>query len=144
MTKIYFAGSIRGGRSDLDLYRKIISYLQLYGEVLTEHIGDSNLTPLGETGMTDREIYDRDMAWLSSCDILVAELTVPSLGVGFEVASAIRMEKKALCLYRVQDGRKLSAMIAGCPGVLVREYKDFNDVMRIIDDFQAIDQSSQY
>jgi hypothetical protein len=141
MSKIYFAGSIRGGRSDLDLYRKIIGRLQLYGEVLTEHIGDSNLTPLGETGMTDREIHDRDMAWLTSCDLIVAEVSVPSLGVGFEIASAIRMEKKVLCLYRVHDGRRLSAMIAGCPGVMVREYNDFNDVAGMIDDFAGIHRS---
>jgi len=140
MNKIYFAGSIRGGRSDLELYRKIIGRLQLHGEVLTEHVGNSNLTPLGETGMTDREIYDRDMAWLSSCDLIVAEVSVPSLGVGFEIASAIRMKKKALCLYRVHDGRRLSAMIAGCPDVVLREYTDYNDVVRIIDDFAGIGQ----
>ena len=36
--KIYFAGSIRGGREDKILYSQIIENLKKYGTVLTEHI----------------------------------------------------------------------------------------------------------
>jgi hypothetical protein len=39
--KIYFAGSIRGGREDAALYLEIIEYLKTFGEVLTEHISVS-------------------------------------------------------------------------------------------------------
>lgn len=42
--KIYFAGSIRGGRVDADLYHRIISYIQRTDVVLTEHVGKSNLS----------------------------------------------------------------------------------------------------
>ena len=41
--KIYFAGAIRGGRSDQNLYFEIINYLKKYGEVLTEHVGDKSI-----------------------------------------------------------------------------------------------------
>jgi nucleoside 2-deoxyribosyltransferase len=135
MKTIYFAGSIRGGRNDLNLYKMIIGYLKLYGEVLTEHVGDAHLTPLGEIGMQDQEIFHRDMDWLSSSDVVVAEVSTPSLGVGFEIASAIGLNKKVLCLYQVRDDRKLSAMISGCPGIVVKEYHDFKDVKQIIDAF---------
>ena len=37
---IYFCGSIRGGKQDTLLYRRIIEQLKQYGEVLTEHVGD--------------------------------------------------------------------------------------------------------
>ena len=40
---IYFCGSIRAGRDDAALYKRIIDQLKDYGEVLTEHIGDPNL-----------------------------------------------------------------------------------------------------
>lgn len=40
---IYFCGSIRGGRDDAALYKRIIDQLRDYGEVLTEHIGDANV-----------------------------------------------------------------------------------------------------
>ena len=61
--KIYFAGSIRGGRDDAALYRQIIVMLMEYGEVLTEHGGDASLTRAGEDGPSDGAIYGRDMAW---------------------------------------------------------------------------------
>lgn len=44
---IYFAGSIRAGRSDANLYAKILKELKKYGTVLTEHVGDPNLTEAG-------------------------------------------------------------------------------------------------
>ena len=57
MKKIYFAGSIRGGRIDADLYRRIIEYMQRTSVVLTEHIGSPHLNLL-EQGKRDIEIYD--------------------------------------------------------------------------------------
>ena len=45
--RIYFAGSIRGGREDVQLYMKIIKILQRYGTVLTEHVADPKLEECG-------------------------------------------------------------------------------------------------
>ena len=47
--RIYFAGSIRAGREDADLYGRIIRLLQRYGTVLTEHVGDCNLEKTGKS-----------------------------------------------------------------------------------------------
>ena len=52
---IYFCGSIRGGRDDAALYKRIIDQLKQYGEVLTEHIGDPNLMEK-EKGMTIKNL----------------------------------------------------------------------------------------
>ena len=52
---IYFCGSIRGGRDDAALYRRIIDQLREYGEVLTEHVGDAN-------------VLDKDQGWRLVCD----------------------------------------------------------------------------
>jgi len=59
MKKIYFAGSIRGGREDAGWYQEIIQVLAEYGEVLTEHVGNSGLRETGEDRLTDPEIYGR-------------------------------------------------------------------------------------
>ena len=135
MKKIYVAGSIRGGRNDRELYEKIINYLQTLGEVLTEHVGHASITPSGEAGMSDKEIYNRDIDWLSSSDFVVADVSTPSLGVGFEIARAVELKKKVICLYRVQADKKLSAMRSGCPDIQVKEYETFEDVIRIIGEF---------
>jgi nucleoside 2-deoxyribosyltransferase len=133
--KIYFAGSIRGGRQDAAFYREIINILRTKGEVLTEHIGHNGLSPDGETGMSDYKIYQRDTAWLASSDIIVAEVTSPSLGVGFEVSMAVGLGKPVLCLYRPRPGTRLSAMIGGCPEVNVIEYLNPEDLIGKLDSF---------
>lgn len=135
MKKIYFAGSICGGRNDLELYKKIINHLQLLGDVLTEHIGDSNITPLSDIGKSDQQIYVRDLDWLRSSDILIADVSTPSLGVGYEISKAVELNKKVLCLYRIQENKKLSAMIAGCPDIQVKKYQTFEDIKQIINNF---------
>ncbi|HWS86968.1 MAG TPA: nucleoside 2-deoxyribosyltransferase [Pyrinomonadaceae bacterium] len=132
--KIYFAGSIRGGREDHALYLDIIGRLGAYGSVLTEHVGDSGLSSFGEDGR-DNEIHDRDLAWLREADCLVAEVTTPSLGVGYEVGRAVEWGKPILCLFRKSSGRALSAMIAGSGGVKSREYENTADLDEIFREF---------
>lgn len=134
--EIYFAGSIRGGRDDVDLYVKIINHLKKYGDVLTEQgVGNKSITHMGEYGSEDRMIHDRDLNWILSSEVIVAEVTTPSLGIGYEIGRALEKGKKILCLYRPQDGKRLSAMIAGCPNLTVQKYHDINEAEKIIDDF---------
>jgi len=83
--KIYFSGSIRGGRQDADLYKRLIDELKRHGTVLTEHIGSHTI----DHSKTDRHIHDEDMAWLRESDIVIAEVSTPSLGVGYEIGRAI-------------------------------------------------------
>ena len=130
--KIYFAGSISGGRDDKELYFKIIQLLKDYGEVLTEHIGNQALSQIGEDGANEY-IYKRDIKWLKESDLVVAEVTTPSLGVGFEVSKAVEWKKNILCIYRKIEGKRLSAMIAGCPKIKVFEYKTISNLKTIFD-----------
>ena len=131
---IYFAGSIRGGRDDHALYFEIVKLLGQYGTVLTEHVGDETLQSVGES-LSDRLIYERDIEWLKSSDCLIAEVTTPSLGVGFEIGKATEWGKQVLCIFRPGEGRLLSAMIAGSKDVTVKEYESLADLKDIFVDF---------
>ncbi len=133
--KIYFAGSIRGGREDAALYLQIIDYLKSFGEVLTEHVGDQNLTDAGDDGPTDKYIHDRDLTWLQSANVVVAEVTTVSMGVGYEIGRAVESGKKVLCLYRPGSGRNLSAMIAGCNDLVLAKYKNLDEAKLAINSF---------
>lgn len=130
--KIYFAGSIRGGRDDKELYALIIKELQNYGQVLTEHIGNTNLSSLGETVMSSNDIYTRDMDWVRESEVVVAEVSTPSLGVGYEIGQAEALGKKIICLYREDSEKRLSAMIAGNSKLEVMVYKDIEDIKEIL------------
>lgn len=138
--KIYFAGSIRGGRQDAALYYEIVQQLQNYGKVFTEHIGDSELSELGED-LADRNIHDRDLDWLRAADYLIAEVTRPSLGVGYEIGKATEWGKPVLCLYRPDNSgnaRLLSAMISGSSAVTVREYQRPAELTEVFEEFLRV------
>lgn len=130
--KIYFAGSIRGGRDDKGLYFAMIEELQKYGIVLTEHIGSKELTGMGEMTRTNEDIFNRDMEWVREADLIVAEVSTPSLGVGYELGQAEAMGKPVLCLYRETEGKRLSAMVAGNGYFPVHIYKDLEEVKAIL------------
>ncbi|MFC1484507.1 nucleoside 2-deoxyribosyltransferase [Candidatus Neomarinimicrobiota bacterium] len=121
--RIYFAGSMSGGRQQAYLYPRLIEELKQYGEVLTEFVGNLGFTRMGERDTTPEAIYQRDVDFIKSCDVMVADVTVPSLGVGVETALASMHGKSILALYQPGEGRKLSAMIAGNPHVTVAEYQ---------------------
>ena len=109
---VYFAGSIRGGRVDAALYHRIISYIKKTDTVLTEHIGKSNISLTAQTRAVDTHIYEQDTTWLRSSDLLIAECTCPSLGVGYELAYA---EAHNIPVFIFYDKTKsnLSAMLNG-------------------------------
>ena len=133
--KIYFAGSIRAGRDDQKIYHRLIQGLQGHGPVFTEHVGDPDLTQWGDDDSSDHRIYQRDMAWLAEASLMVAEVTIRSLGVGYEIGRAESRGIPVLCLYRERDGRKLSAMISGNPKVTVTKYSTVEEAMVYIGRF---------
>jgi len=133
--KIYFAASIRGGRDDKKIYANIINILQKHGTVLTEHIGNQDLSDKGEYEHLDELIFHRDMQFLEECNIVVAEVTTPSLGVGYEIARAENIGKPVLCLFRKENGKRLSAMIAGNNIIITERYKDISEIDSLLKKF---------
>jgi nucleoside 2-deoxyribosyltransferase len=132
--KIYFGGSIRGGRDDKDLYSQIIQLLKKYGEVVTEHVGDADLTSMGEDKAAEF-IFNRDMDWMRESEVAVFEVTQPSLGVGYELAMAETLGKRVLCLYRPSPEKSLSAMVRGNKAFLVEDYQTIDEASKILDSF---------
>ncbi len=130
--KIYFSGSIRGGRDHSMWYQFIVQELKKHGDVLTEFVADQNLSSYGTLNLTDKEIYDRDIDLITQSDVVVADVTVPSLGVGYEIAYAEKLGKKIYCIYHKEDDKRISAMIAGCPNCEVFPYETKEELKKII------------
>src|SRR6266851_6091644 len=106
MNQIYFAGAISGGRHDQQIYEMIVSILREFGFVRTEHVADASITTEGESHQP-AEIHDRDIEWLRDSNVVVAEVSSPSLGVGYELGRAVAWEKRVLALFRSGGDRKL-------------------------------------
>lgn len=131
--EIYFAGSIRGAEADKPLFKRFIEHLSGHGKVLTEHSFDFDYSQ--EIRLDDCGIYELDTGWLKDADALVAEVSSPSLGVGYEIGRFEAMGKPILCLYRRQEGRRLSAMIGGNRNLEIVEYESEEEALKAMDDF---------
>ncbi|HDJ22228.1 MAG TPA: nucleoside 2-deoxyribosyltransferase [Candidatus Bathyarchaeota archaeon] len=131
--RIYFAGSIRGGEPDGDWFRQLIHHMEGFGEVLTRQA--FGLPWEDEMDVDEGEIYRRDMRWLSQADALVAEITAPSLGVGYEVAKAEQRGIPVLLLYKKTPGKKPSAMLMGNPCLKLVEYTEKEEALEAVEAF---------
>ena len=133
--KIFFAGSIRGGRQLIPTYQYIIRFLKSRNFiVISEHVAAEGLEKV-EAMMTEQEIYEKDANWIEESDRIVAEITVPSIGVGYEICHAVKHNKPVLCVY--QEGTKASAMVLGNSTgyVTARSYSNKNQLEEILLEF---------
>jgi adenylate cyclase class IV len=131
--KVYFSGSISGGRTLQPVYARIVALLQQRGyEVLTTHVAAPDVRDReGRGGAGAAGIYNRDVRWLAECDLVIAEVSVPSLGVGVEISTAQHLGKPIVCLCRADVA--LSAMIEGNPGVRVLRYQDESELPTLLE-----------
>ena len=83
--KIYLACTVRGDRGGVAAGRTICERLVAHGHaVLTTHLLADDVEA-AESRLTEADVFHRDIEWLSQCDVLVAEASGSSYGVGFEV-----------------------------------------------------------
>lgn len=133
MTNVFLSGSMRGGRRLLDTYKFMVDVILSSGaDVLSQHVARDSIFE-EEEGMSEEEIFMRDMAGIRKCDCLVAEVTVPSIGVGYEICRALSQAKPVLCVY--EDGAKASAMVLGNYGVTATGYNSMEELSAIVRDF---------
>ena len=110
---IYFCGSKMGGRQDEVLYNILFKKLDRYGDVIQPFDPEKGINQIGSRREHRLSMHDRDVALLTMCDVMVAEVTHPSLGVGYEIGRAVELGKPVLCLYRPLPRKKLSGMLRG-------------------------------
>lgn len=110
--KVYFACAIRSG-GDTSHYHALLNAIQEAGGEILSEIFVHDAIQLGGSPQPEAEIYQRDIAMIREADVIIAEVTNPSLGVGYELAFAEKLNKPILCLFNKDSGRKLSAMVLG-------------------------------
>jgi nucleoside 2-deoxyribosyltransferase len=130
MLTLYFAGAISGGRDDVALYRHIIAALKDEGyRVLAGAVAAEHVTASGEA-IDSCAIFDRDLGWIAECDAVVAEVSMPSTGVGYEIATArYRHGIPVICLYRPAHTSRCTAMVAGDRDIELIEYSNLSDLL---------------
>jgi len=115
--KIYLACTVRGDRAGVDAGRAIAARLARHGhDVLTTHLLADNANE-AEGQLSEEEIYRRDIEWLSTCDMLVAEASGSSYGVGFEVGYVLSRARhtgqQVVVVYDAARRDAISRLITG-------------------------------
>lgn len=130
---LYFACSLTGGRKDERVYRQIVDHLlELGHDVPTAHLADPSVME-EEKVVAPEVVYQRDVQWIQACDALIAEVSTPSHGVGYEIGYALSLGKPVLCCFR--DGAPVSKMITGndSPWLRTLPYSSASEVLSGID-----------
>ncbi len=133
--KIYFSGSISGGREYETIYQHLVARLQALGHnVLSAHVADP-IALEREKDAAPRDVFERDVTWVDECEAMIAEVSTPSLGVGYEYGRAVQAGKPVLCVYR--SGLRISKMITGnpAPNLTVATYTSEAELDERIDAF---------
>ncbi len=135
---IYFSCSITGGRAEEAIYQAIVKELEDQGhKVPTAHLSSPDVMEL-EKVVDPVEIYERDMAWIRDCDAVIAEVSTPSHGVGYEIAYALSLRKPVLCCYK--KDKKVSKIITGniSPGLTVIVYEHDEEAVTAVRKFTKL------
>ncbi len=125
--KIYISGSVYGGTQKIETYKILIHELEKYGEVLDKQIADES-TIAKEAFQKDEDIYKDLEEKLKSADIIFAEVSVPSLGVGYELGYADKLNKKIIAIYDKNYIEKISTMIRGNKRIELIPYRDISEI----------------
>ena len=131
--RVFLSASIRGGRQMLSTYMEMCNYLQDSGHgVLSWHVVDPELEKT-ESLLTEEEIYFRDMEFLENSECVIAEISTPSIGVGYEICSALQREIPVLCLHVPEAN--VSAMLLGDKRIICKEYHTIDELKEEITQF---------
>ena len=135
--KIYVSGSIYGGREKIETYKVIIEALEKYGEVYDKEIIDEDILEK-EKFQSDEEIFNKLENYLKNIDIVFAEVTVPSLGVGYELGFADQLGKKVIAIYDMNVVSKVSTMIRGNKRIKLIGYHNISEIINKLDEILEV------
>ena len=143
LVKIYLACTVRGDRGAVAALRQVADLLEGAGHiVLTRHLLDDDVDA-SESALTERDVFVRDMEWLTSADVLIADASGSSYGVGFEVGFVLgrsdRTDQRVLLLYNAARQSSISRLIVGTnhPHCTVHAYRDAHDLLPAVTHFMA-------
>lgn len=134
MSEIYFACSIRGG-GDTSRYRTIVDSIKTAGGNVLSEVFVNDAIQYGGSPLPSDEIYRRDIQMIHDSDAMVAEVSNPSLGVGYELAYAEKLGRPILCLIDLGSENRLSAMVSGNEYNSIGGYDSDDDILNLIKTF---------
>jgi nucleoside 2-deoxyribosyltransferase len=122
MTKVYLSVPLISNR-DMQTALELAGVIKLSGhELISPWVVNED----PNDGLNELGVFERDTNSVMRCDKIVADVSIPSLGVGMEVMLAHTSGKQVICVYR--QGTRVSWMVRGMPDAILIEFKDGRDL----------------
>lgn len=127
---IYFNASVTGKQNYEDNYQKIVEALKDMGhKVIYEHILDVESSELASETSKQRATHHVKLnQWLNEADVVVVEVSYPSVSVGYEIGLALDKNKPVLALYTTDKAP--AALIGERSDKFVLEHYDLDNIRR--------------
>jgi hypothetical protein len=131
---IYCAGPIRGNTTYQENYSEITRIVESLGHTA---LSEKSTKFSSSIPLNDKQVYTRDIKWIDGSKLMIAEVSGPSLGVGFEISYALFVKKiPVLAVYQEYAGQ-VSAMISGCnnKNLQLKKISNIDDLAKVIKNF---------
>jgi len=121
--KVYLATPLNNNR-DIEKSQLLSNALtEINLEIISKWVTWNDPNP----NLNSKQIFQRDINAIEESDILIAEVSSPSIGVGMEIMYAHFLHKPILCAHTSDT---ISNMVKGMPHCTVIKYSDFNDLKK--------------
>jgi len=137
MLKVYFTASASHNGELIPYYKKILDNIkkQTVKIISGQQVTDRKLLE-EDKKLTAEQIFHREQYFINEADLIIAEVSKPSLGVGSEIVYALSLDKPVLALVMTGYEDKISPMVAGNPSEnLFIEYYKKDGFQNIINRF---------
>lgn len=131
---IYCAGPIKGNKTYQENYAQLVEIVNSLGHTALSEMSSKFHSSIP---LSSKQIYSRDLKWLDGSKLMIAEVSGPSLGVGFEISYALFVKKiPVLAVYHETAGQ-ISSMITGCnnPKLVLHKYSNTEDLAKTVNSF---------
>lgn len=139
---VYFTASVSSGREYLTQTQTIIELLKKHGHQIisadvAQEVHKQEINRLQkDVALSAEEIFKRERNEIDIADVIVAEVSQPSMGVGLLIGYALQKKKPVLALLYKDTENKISPLIEGHPSQnLFLEHYSEDNVKNVIKKF---------
>lgn len=123
MRIFYFAAASSGLPKKLNEYRQIVQTVESFKSMIIDKWYEKNKFDFENLKDLEKNAKNRSTNMIRKCDFLVAETSVPSLGVGHQITYALEHHVPVLVLCKEENFKEMSFIIKAYDSNIVEIFK---------------------
>jgi len=125
---VYAAGPIQSVNNRTQTLKQLVSICKSLGLKVGSGLWNADLKAENRENL----VYEGDCELIDASDAVIAEISRPSLGIGYEIGRAIHYNKIPVLAVARKDAKNISSMILGNRNITVKRYRNLKELRKII------------